>query len=124
MDLGLSGRRALVTGASKGIGFATAKQLAAEGCAVTLVARSASDLAVAAERIRSAHQVAVEVRPLDITGDGAVEALHTDLAATDILVNNAGAIPLGSITEMDDERWRAGWELKCPLSNALGQRGS
>jgi NAD(P)-dependent dehydrogenase (short-subunit alcohol dehydrogenase family) len=112
MDLGLSGRRALITGASKGIGFASAKQLAAEGCAVTLVARSASDLKTAADEIWSTHQVPVEIRPLDITAKGAIESLHADLSATDILVNNAGAVPLGSINELDDERWRAGWELK------------
>ena len=59
MDLGLHGRTALVTGASKGIGRATAALLAAEGCTVTMVARTASDLDAAADAISSTHDTAV-----------------------------------------------------------------
>ena len=59
MELNLGGRKALVTGASKGIGRATARVLAAEGCDLVLVARTAADLAAAREEIRAQHNVAV-----------------------------------------------------------------
>ena len=61
MDLNLRGRKALVTGASKGIGHATARCLAQEGCDVVLVARTAADLEAARERISKESNVAIAV---------------------------------------------------------------
>lgn len=112
MDLGLRGRRALVTGASKGIGLACAEALAAEGCDVVLVSRGLADLQAAQARLRAARQVGVEVRAHDLADSRAVDALAAEFPAVDILVNNAGAIPGGTLDEVDEARWRAAWDLK------------
>jgi NAD(P)-dependent dehydrogenase (short-subunit alcohol dehydrogenase family) len=112
MDLGLRGRTALVTGASAGIGFAIARQLAAEGCNLVLVSRTESALGTAASGIRIEHGVQVQIEARDLAGDATAAALADRYGGIDILVNNAGAIPGGSILEVDQARWRAGWELK------------
>ena len=112
MDLNLRGRKALVTGASKGIGFATAKALAQEGCDVILVSRTAADLASARERILAAANVSVVVEPLDMSQSASAPTLARKYSDIDILVNNAGAIPGGSVEDVDEQRWRAAWDLK------------
>ena len=101
MDLDLGGRKALVTGASKGIGRAAARALAAEGCDLVLVARSAGDLVAARDEIRAQHNVAVSVVPLDLSQGDAARSLARDFPDIDILVNNAGAIPRRTIEEID-----------------------
>ena len=112
MDLGLRGRRALVTGASKGIGLACAEALAAEGCDLVLVSRSLADLQAAQARLRAARQVGVEVRAHDLADSRAVDALAAEFPDVDILVNNAGAIPGGTLDQVEEARWRAAWDLK------------
>ena len=112
MDLKLAGKRALVTGASKGIGRATAVQLAREGCDVVLVARTRETLEDAAGAIRSACQVAVEVRPADLSRQAEIERIAAEAGGIDILVNNAGAIPAGDLLALDNEAFRAAWDLK------------
>jgi NAD(P)-dependent dehydrogenase (short-subunit alcohol dehydrogenase family) len=112
MDLDLAGKTALVTGASKGIGRAVARMLAAEGCDVILVARTAADLERARDDIRAQHNVAVTAVPLDLSQGDAARALARDFPAIDILVNNAGAIPGGTLEEIDEPRWRQAWDLK------------
>jgi NAD(P)-dependent dehydrogenase (short-subunit alcohol dehydrogenase family) len=112
MDLGLEGRTAIVCGASEGIGLGCAEALAAEGCDLALVARTAADLDAAKARIRAAHNVAVEARALDLSDSGNVDALAAEFPDTDILVNNAGAIPGGSLDQVEEARWRAAWDLK------------
>ena len=112
MELGLRGRKALITGGSKGIGLATASRLAAEGCDVTIVARTAADLDAARERIAAQHNVAVHGLAFDLSDSRNVDRLAGEAPEIDILVNNAGAIPGGSIEEIDEVRWRAAWDLK------------
>jgi len=114
MDLNLSGRRALVTGASKGIGFASAKLLAQEGCDVVLVSRTKPDLERAKAEIEAAAPKArVEVAAHDLSKDDAVLTLAERFGeVTDILVNNAGAIPGGTLADIGQARWRDAWELK------------
>ena len=111
MDLGLRGRIALVTGASKGIGLAVAEQLAKEGCALTLVARSAADLEHAAGQV-ARHGTPVSFQAADLSDSAAVDRLAVQHGQADILVNNAGAIPAGRLHEIDEPRWRAAWDLK------------
>jgi 3-oxoacyl-[acyl-carrier protein] reductase len=112
MDFNLRGRKALVTGASKGIGYATARCLAQEGCDVVLVSRTAADLEAARERILKECNVAVTVEPRDISDSKSPPALAQKYPDLDILVNNAGAIPGGRLEEIDEARWRAAWDLK------------
>jgi NAD(P)-dependent dehydrogenase (short-subunit alcohol dehydrogenase family) len=112
MDLQLAGRRVLVTGASKGIGFAVAQVFAAEGAALHIAARTRADLDRAAETIAAATKASVAVHDIDLSKPGAAEALAESCGEIDILVNNAGAIPGGTIESIDEARWRAAWDLK------------
>lgn len=112
MDLGLKGRRALVTGASQGIGRACAESLAREGCHLHVAARSADALQRVRAQLASAYGVEVAAHPVDLTQRGAAAALADACADADILVNNAGNTPRGSILDVDEETWRQGWELK------------
>jgi NAD(P)-dependent dehydrogenase (short-subunit alcohol dehydrogenase family) len=112
MDLGLRGRKALVTGASKGIGRACAEVLAEEGVDVVLVSRTAADLEKARAEIAGKHNVGVRVFALDLSDSRNVDKLAAECADTDILVNNAGAIPGGNIDAVDEKRWREAWDLK------------
>ena len=112
MDLNLSGRTALVTGASRGIGYAVARLLAAEGCNVHLASRSAADLDAARKKILAESKVNVTNHAGDLGVTENASRLAKELADVDILVNNAGAIPQGTITGMSDKQVRDGWELK------------
>lgn len=114
MDLKLKGRTALVTGASKGIGFQTALRLAQEGCNVHLVARTYSDLKDAASRINAQVDASVQisVHSFDLSQSREIDEMISICDPFDILINNAGAIPVGSLGEVDEDKWRDGWELK------------
>ncbi len=112
MELGLRGKKALVTGASRGIGRACAEVLAEEGCDVALVARTAADLETARAAIAAKHNVAVRVFALDLSLGRNVERLAAECADIEILVNNAGAIPGGDLDAVDEGRWRTAWDLK------------
>jgi NAD(P)-dependent dehydrogenase (short-subunit alcohol dehydrogenase family) len=123
MDLGLSGKVALITGASKGIGRAAAMALAAEGCDLVLVSRDATTLGEAAQEIRASAQIAIRVIPADLSRQSEIERVAAQAGALDILVNNAGAIPPGPLSAIDNDVWRAAWDLKVfgyiSLSRAL-----
>src|SRR3954471_10945495 len=112
MDLKLTGRTALITGASKGIGLALAKWFAAEGVNLCLVARSGDLLATAAEAIRKSAQVNVQTLVADMSDTAAREKVFRTFPDVDILINNAGAVPGGDIEDVDEKAWRAGWDLK------------
>jgi NAD(P)-dependent dehydrogenase (short-subunit alcohol dehydrogenase family) len=112
MDLKLRGRRALITGSSKGIGLAIAQQLASEGCHVQLVARTKSELDKVTDEIRQRHGVEAIGHPLDLTNSAGIKELERKAGELEILVNSAGAIPRGTLLEIDEERWRKSWDLK------------
>ena len=112
MDLKLAGRSVLVTGASKGIGLACAQWFAREGCALRLAARSGDLLREAAAAIREESKVDVQTFALDLSTEAGRRSLMQACDDVDILINNAGDIPAGSIEDIDDAAWRAGWDLK------------
>lgn len=112
MELDLRGRRALVTGASRGIGRAVARALAAEGVHLELAARSSDDLEALGEALRGEFDVRVALHAVDLGLAGAADALAAAVGAPDLLVNNAGAIPAGTLDAVDEARWRAAWDLK------------
>jgi NAD(P)-dependent dehydrogenase (short-subunit alcohol dehydrogenase family) len=113
MDLRLTGKTVLITGASQGIGAGLARAFAEEGCHIRLTARSRDKLeALKAGIERDGADVSVELFPVDLTETGAAERLAGAVGDVDILVNNAGTIPSGSLFDIDEAKWRAGWELK------------
>jgi NAD(P)-dependent dehydrogenase (short-subunit alcohol dehydrogenase family) len=112
MDLNLRGKLALVTGASKGIGFACARQLAEEGCDLHLASRTKADLEKAKESIQARHNVSVTIHPVDLSNGDSARSLAAACSGIDILVNNAGAIPAGDLQAIDEARWRQAWDLK------------
>jgi NADP-dependent 3-hydroxy acid dehydrogenase YdfG len=109
MSLDLSGRRAAVTGATSGIGEATALALAQAGAGVALAGRRQDRLDALAERIGSDGGRALAI-PTDVSDEdqaGAfVRRAHEELEGLDILVNNAGLMLLGPVTGADTEDWR------------------
>ncbi|MCO7515415.1 SDR family oxidoreductase [Pseudomonas guariconensis] len=112
MDLGLNNKKVLITGASQGIGEALAVAFAREGCNLLLVARNESRLVSLASSLSERFSVLVEVLPIDLASAGAIARVAEFGREADILVNNAGSIPGGTLWEVDEERWRQGWELK------------
>ena len=112
MDLGLAGRRALVTGGSKGIGLAVAAELLAEGASLAICSRNADELSAAAESLGGGvfRQVA------DVTDAASVQsfvdAAANALGGVDILVNNAGRAHPGNFETLSDEDWRADLDVK------------
>lgn len=115
MDLGLAGRVALVTAASKGMGKASAMGLAAEGARVVMCARTESDLKTAAEEIRAKTRAEVLAVPADVTKKDDVNALVDRAVKTfghvDILVANAGGPPRGYFEDMTDEQWQGAFDV-------------
>lgn len=110
MDLQLTGKRVLVTGASKGIGLATAEAFLNEGATVVLISRDSGRLAAAA---RSLGQGApVSTIAADLSQYGERERVAAAVGDVDILVNNAGAIPGGGLLDMTMDRWQEAWSLK------------
>lgn len=112
MDLNLRGKRALITGASKGIGAAAAESFAEEGCNLRLAARNTAELENVAARLRSAHGVDVQIQPTDLRKADDIAKLAVAASDIDILINNAGDIPGGSLDKVSEDAWRHAWELK------------
>jgi NAD(P)-dependent dehydrogenase (short-subunit alcohol dehydrogenase family) len=112
LDLQLAGKSALITGASKGIGRATALTMAAEGCSLHLAARSGKELEQIQKDIRAQHRVQVDLHPGDLSSTQSMIALAQAVGDVDILINNAGDIPAGTIEALTDAEWRRGFDLK------------
>jgi 3-oxoacyl-[acyl-carrier protein] reductase len=105
MDFGIAGRKAIVGGASAGLGKGCAMALAREGVQVTIVARTAGRLDAAAEEIRRETGVQVTPVAVDITTDEGRAAVLKACPDPDILVNNAGGPPPGDFRDWDRKMW-------------------
>lgn len=112
MDLELTGRKALITGASEGIGRAVAEALAAEGCELLLAARTEERLVALAEQLSKTHGITAHIHAADLREREAQQSLVAAAGDLDILVNNAGGVPSGTLTAVDEETWRHAWDLK------------
>jgi 3-oxoacyl-[acyl-carrier protein] reductase len=115
MDLELTGRRALITGATRGIGRAIAERLAAEGCALAICARDGDEVARAAEDLRG-RGVTVHAGTVDVTDAPALERFVAEagdaLGGLDLLVANAGgAAGEARVEDTDAEAWRVTLDL-------------
>ena len=112
MDLNLGKKRAAVTGASSGIGYAIADSLAREGCDLLLAARESSALDEAVKAIASRHGVHVEGCLADLSISEGQQRFAEAARDVDVLVNCAGSNPAGGIEDISEELWRKSWDLK------------
>lgn len=105
MDLGLSGRKAIVCAASRGLGRACAEKLAAEGVEILLVARTEGPLREAAATIAANTGATVRWVAADVSTDEGIAAVVGACPDPDILVNNAGGPPPGDFRQWDRAAW-------------------
>ena len=115
MDLGLEGKVALVTAASKGLGRAVATELAREGARVVVSSRDEETLARTAAEIGEETGAQVGYFPADVSAEKAVQNLVSYVSdrfgSVDVLINNTGGPPAGSFDDFGDEAWREAFEL-------------
>jgi NAD(P)-dependent dehydrogenase (short-subunit alcohol dehydrogenase family) len=116
----LDGRRAVVTGAGRGIGLASAAALAEAGADVTLIARSIGEIETAAAEIRKAGGSASAVQ-LDVADLGAVQRFFAERAAFDVLVNNAGTNRPKPMTDVGEDDFDAVIDLNVKSSFFVAQ---
>jgi 3-oxoacyl-[acyl-carrier protein] reductase len=105
MDLKIAGRKAIVCGASAGLGRATARALALDGVQVLIAARSEDRLKAAAEGITAEAGIRVDYVAADVTTETGREAVLKACPDPDILINNAGGPPIGDFRDWDREAW-------------------
>lgn len=124
MNFRLDGRRALVTGGSRGIGFGIAKGLAESGANLVLVARNADELATAKSQLSSLG-IEVETAPFDMSQASEIDTFFKDLVnrlgPIDILINNAGMSRRGPAHELTLDDWQAVIDLNITSVFALCQ---
>src|SRR5436190_412711 len=108
MEFGLHGKVAMVAAASKGIGLATARALADEGCSISICARNEEQLEFASNLIGEDTRTYV----VDVSNPEDLQWWHEqtrgDLGPVDILVTNTGGPPAGSVWDMTDDQWQGG----------------
>jgi 3-oxoacyl-[acyl-carrier protein] reductase len=116
VDLGLRDRVAIVSGASEGLGYAAALVLAGEGAKLAIGSRRQDAIEAAARTIRERTGAEVLPVPCDVTQPNDIHRFVAETASRfdnriDILINNAGGPPFGRALQLDDTRWREGYEL-------------
>jgi NAD(P)-dependent dehydrogenase (short-subunit alcohol dehydrogenase family) len=115
LKLGLEGRRAIITGGSKGLGFAIARELAGEGAGVAICSRNEEEVLAAGESLRESGAT-VYAQRADVTDPVQVHDFVTSaadaLGGVDALVNNAGRAHPGTFETLSDENWLADLDVK------------
>jgi NAD(P)-dependent dehydrogenase (short-subunit alcohol dehydrogenase family) len=111
VNLGLEGRRGLVTGGSKGLGEAIARELVAEGARVAICSRNADEVAATGEAVGAAHAQAADVTDPEQVRDFVARSAEA-LGGIDFLVNNAGGARPGTFETLGDEDWVADLDVK------------
>ena len=120
----LNGKRALISGGSRGIGLGIASALAEAGATVALISRDAQSLATARKQLVSEGASDVEVYPFDMTRIDEIDDLYSRVLADgeiDILVNNAGGTRRGTATEISDSDWQFVMDLNVTAVFKLSQ---
>ena len=114
MDLGLTGKTAFVAGASKGLGFSAAKQLAEEGCQVAICSRDRNRIEAAAASLEGNAGSVIGIQ-CDVTREediqNAIDQAVSHFGGLDILVTNSGGPPTGFVDDFTSDDWRSGIEL-------------
>ena len=127
MRLGLGGRVGMVSGATKGIGLAIARALAAEGMRLSICARNEADLAATGESLEDEFGVECLTHAGDLSDERTIDAWVRATVETcggiDLLVNNAGAAPPGSFLKQSSDVWRDAFEIK-PFSYIRAARAA
>lgn len=131
MDLGLKDKKVLITGGSKGIGFACARAFVAEGARVALVSRSQQNLDQAKRSLAQAYTLAADLT--DAAAAAAmIERVEKEFGPIDVLVNSAGAAKRTDADDLTPAAWRAGMDAKYfsyihvidPVIKRMGKRGA
>jgi NAD(P)-dependent dehydrogenase (short-subunit alcohol dehydrogenase family) len=134
MDLQLAGRHVLITGGSRGIGLACARDFLAEGCKVSLLARSPEHMERALAELRGAGEVAGHCADLTDAAAAlkAVDAVEAGFGPVDVLVNSAGAAKRTPYDELQPQAWHDAMQAKFftyihvmdPVAKRMGARGA
>jgi 3-oxoacyl-[acyl-carrier protein] reductase len=111
VNLGLEGRRALVTGGSKGLGAAIARELVGEGVRVAICSRNEAEVLAAGEELGVAYAQPADVTDPDQVRDFVARSAE-ELGGIDFLVNNAGGAHPGNFATLTDENWAADYDVK------------
>ncbi len=115
MDLGLKGKVAMVAGASKGLGFAVARELGREGAMVSMISRDASSIETAAKEIQKETKAKILSLPIDVCSVNGIEewrdATLKEFGGIDLLFSNSGGPPAGKFSTLDDRAWQDALEL-------------
>jgi 3-oxoacyl-[acyl-carrier protein] reductase len=106
MNLGIAGKKAIVCASSKGLGFACAEELAANGVNLVMNARTEDVLKVSADRLRENYGVSIDAVACDITSPEGRASVLDVAGHVDILVNNAGGPPPGDFRDFSMEDWQ------------------
>ena len=109
MDLGLAGKKALVTGGSTGLGFAIAEVLSQESADVVLASRNLEKLKAAKEHL-SKYKGSVQVVEVDLSQESSIRKMMDEVGAVDILVNNTGGPTAGDPMDISLEQWDQGYQ--------------
>lgn len=114
MELGLTGKVAMVSGASRGLGYAVARALAAEGCAVSIASRDGEAIRQAAQRIAAETGAQVLAAVADVRSPEQLQQwfarTRAELGGVDLLFPNAGGPPPGGVLAFDDAAWQQAFE--------------